>query len=267
MLGSVRGVPGDRHSYRDPALRWRLAQSTLDDDPVRFHPGLSILSGPAGSHELRFAPNFVYHALTTTLGARVDDARTKNVAVAAAGKAGDWPKAAGSTNLDALYRRHWAELCGYIVKTFGYGPPEPEDLAQAAFTKFAALDDPAEIRNPRAYLYRTVHNEAIAQRRRESTKTKHAQTVEQVYASNKADEINGERVLLAEERIRIIEGVVEAMPAMKRNVLLLNRFEGLSKAEVARRLNISPTHVKRLLQQAVTECRAAIERAEGRGRE
>ena len=205
--------------------------------------------------------------LTTTLGARVDDARTKNVAVAAAGKAGDWAQTAGNTNLDALYRRHWAELCGYIVKTFGYGPPEPEDLAQAAFTKFAALDDPAEIRNPRAYLYRTVHNEAIAHRRRESTKTKHAQTVEQVYASNKTDEINGERVLLAEERIRIIEGVVEVMPAMKRNVLLLNRFEGLSKAEVARRLNISPTHVKRLLQQAVTECRAAIERAEGRGRE
>ena len=112
-----------------------------------------------------------------------------------------------------------------------------------------------------------MHNEAIAQRRRESTKTKHAQTVEQVYASNRTNEINGERVLLAKERIRIIEGVVEAMPAIKRNVLLLNRFEGLSKAEIARRLNISPTHVKRLIQQAVTECRAAIERAEGRGRE
>lgn len=174
---------------------------------------------------------------------------------------------ASDVSLDALYRRHWAELCGYVVKTFGYGPPEPEDLAQAAFTRFAALSDPSEVKNPRAYLYRTVHNEAIAYRRRETTKTKHAQTVEDVYVPNKTDDRNGERVLLAKERVRIVERVVEAMSETKRNVLLLNRFEGLSKAEIARRLGISPTHVKRLLQQAVAECREAVERADARDQE
>ena len=38
-------------------------------------------------------------------GSRVDDAQT-----------------AGDVSLDVLYRRYWAELCGYAVKTFGHGP-------------------------------------------------------------------------------------------------------------------------------------------------
>ena len=132
------------------ALRWRLVQSAPDSDPVGFRPGSTILSGPGGSHELRFAPNFVYHAADHDIGGSRGRRADQERSGAAAGKAGDWPQAAGNTNLDVLYRRHWAELCGYIVKTFGYGPSEVEDLAQAAFVKFAALDDSAEIRNPRA---------------------------------------------------------------------------------------------------------------------
>ena len=183
-------------------------------------------------------------------GSRVDDAQT-----------------AGDVSLDVLYRRYWAELCGYAVKTFGHGPPEPEDLAQAAFTRFAALDDRHQIRNPRAYLYRSVHNAAVAHRRHENTRLKHAQTVAELTAPDKTDDRNGERVLLAKERVRIIEAVVLAMPETKRNVLLLNRFEGFSKAEISRRLGISPTHVKRLLRHAVAECREAVERADARNQE
>lgn len=179
----------------------------------------------------------------------------------------DDAQTAGDVSLDALYRKYWAELCGYAVKVFGHGPTEPEDLAQAAFTRFAALDDRHEIKNPRAYLYRSVHNEAVARRRHESTRIRHAQTVEEVTAPDKTDDRNGERVLLAKERVRIIESVVQGMPEKKRNVLLLNRFEGLSKAEISRRLGISPTHVKRLLRQAVVECREAVERADTSDRE
>jgi DNA-directed RNA polymerase specialized sigma24 family protein len=42
---------------------------------------------------------------------------------------------------DALYAQYWAELCSYVRKRFGPGPPEPEDIVQEAFIRFAALDD------------------------------------------------------------------------------------------------------------------------------
>ena len=44
------------------ALRWRLVQSTLDGDPVRFRPGLTFF--PVLTDRMNFdsPPNFVYHA-------------------------------------------------------------------------------------------------------------------------------------------------------------------------------------------------------------
>jgi len=55
--------------------------------------------------------------------------------------------------MDVLYARHWGELCHYIKKHFGAGPPDPEDVAQEAFVKFAAVNDREAIDNPRAYLF------------------------------------------------------------------------------------------------------------------
>src|SRR3982751_272673 len=60
--------------------------------------------------------------------------------------------------MEAVYARHWSELCHYIKKHYGAGPPDPEDVAQEAFMKFAAIDDRDAIDNPRAYLFRTAHN-------------------------------------------------------------------------------------------------------------
>ncbi|MGE5502716.1 MAG: RNA polymerase sigma factor, partial [Ignavibacteriales bacterium] len=69
--------------------------------------------------------------------------------------------------LAALYRRHWAELVGYARRTFGAGPPEPEDIVQATFARFAALPANTEVANPRAFLFRTAHNIGVdAQRSR-----------------------------------------------------------------------------------------------------
>ena len=164
--------------------------------------------------------------------------------------------------LKTLYRKHWRELCAYAARTFGAGPPDPEDLAQTAFFQFAALDAPEKVKQPRAYLYRSVHNAGIAYHRREETKIKYAGTVDLIVAPDKTDDVTGERVLLVRERLRLVEAAVAAMPDKKRTVLLLARYEGLSKAEIAHRLKVSETQVKRLLEQAVLECRRAVSDAD-----
>jgi DNA-directed RNA polymerase specialized sigma24 family protein len=67
--------------------------------------------------------------------------------------------------LDRIYRQHWDEICRYVRRSFGAGPPDPEDVAQAAFARFAALDVEVQVANPRAFLFRTAHNIAIDARR------------------------------------------------------------------------------------------------------
>lgn len=61
-----------------------------------------------------------------------------------------------SKAFEQIYRQYWSELCNYVLKTFGAGPPDPEDVAQAAFAKFAALENTDNIENKRAYLYSTA---------------------------------------------------------------------------------------------------------------
>lgn len=164
-----------------------------------------------------------------------------------------------SPALADLYRRHWAELCRYVGHRFGAGPPEPEDVTQAAFAQFAALANPGEIENPRAFLFRTAHNIAIHQLRRQSTSKRFARDT--LVATS--DEMDGHRVLEGKERFQIIEATIRAMDEKRRHMLILNRIHGLSYAEIARRTGVSQTHVKRLIAEAVVKCHAALRRAEG----
>lgn len=166
--------------------------------------------------------------------------------------------------LNGLYRRHWQELCRYVVRTFGAGPPDPEDVAQAAFTRFAALDDPERIENPRAFLYRTAHNIAINELRRDTTRQRHARALKSAPAEAATDEIDAERVLLARESARSLEAAIRRLPRRKRRLLLLHRVHGLSYAAIARQTGLSQTHVKRLIADALADCRAAMKAAERR---
>src|SRR5262245_47845841 len=60
--------------------------------------------------------------------------------------------------LDALYRECFGGLVARIRSTFGSGPPEPEDVVQSAFVKFAALENRSGVADPRAFLYVAARN-------------------------------------------------------------------------------------------------------------
>lgn len=173
----------------------------------------------------------------------------------------DSPLTLRSKMLDELYRRHWGELCRYIGKTFGKGPPEPEDVAQQVFVTFAALNDPAGIENPRAYLYRTAHNLVINERRKLAG---HAHTLADQAAviEEKSDGFTPERVLMAEERLVVLNAAIRALPEERRRSFLFNRLHGLSCAQIARRTGYSESAVKKHVAQAMDALEAALTAAE-----
>ncbi|KKK85213.1 hypothetical protein LCGC14_2775540, partial [marine sediment metagenome] len=61
-------------------------------------------------------------------------------------------------NIEDLYTSYWSELCKFLHSRYGSGPPEPEDIAQTAFVKFASLENNDRVENPRAFIYRTASN-------------------------------------------------------------------------------------------------------------
>ena len=74
-----------------------------------------------------------------------------------------------------------------------------------------------------------------------------------------ADDRDPERVLSGKERRRLLSIAFATLEPRTRQILMMSREDELSSAEIARRLGLSPTHVKRLIAQALAHCRAVIE--------
>lgn len=168
-----------------------------------------------------------------------------------------WVNPGEDACLAALYRRHWDEICGYVHRRFGPGPPEPEDVVQAAFLRLSARIEAGGLENPRAFLYRVVHNLALEERRRLAN---HGRLeAEATSMTSEADDMDPERVLSAKERRRLVSVAVATLEPRTRQILAMNRRDELPAAEIARRLGLSPTQVKRILAQAIAHCRAVIQ--------
>jgi RNA polymerase sigma-70 factor (ECF subfamily) len=164
--------------------------------------------------------------------------------------------------VERAYRQHWSELCAYVRKTFGAGPPEPEEVAQGAFARFAATQ-PGEVDHPRAFLYRTAHNIVMDHRRREAVRTRLSAEVAILDFGADTANADSERVLSAKERLAIVDRAVRAMEARRRKVLIMHAIHGLNYTEIARRMGVSPTRVTQLFAEAVAQCNAALRDADG----
>lgn len=162
--------------------------------------------------------------------------------------------------LDNTYQRCWKDLCRYIRSNFGAGPPDPEDVVQQAFVQFAALDDPASIRNPKAFLCRTAHNIAVSDKRR--AQTRHRNFTALKHDLDQGDDLTPERAVMGKDELRLIKGTLEAMPRKRRRLLLLHRVHGLSYAEISRRMGLSQTAVKKHVAKAMIELDMALEAAQ-----
>jgi RNA polymerase sigma factor (sigma-70 family) len=160
--------------------------------------------------------------------------------------------------LDWLYKTYWRELCGFMAKRYGAGPPEPEDVVQAAFAQVAALDCPERLENPRAFLYRTAQNILIDQRRRAATQRKFTSEAQAREINDPGYELPVERVLIGQEEFRIIERAIRKMPFRRRQCLLLHRLHGLSYAEIARRVGMSGPGVLKAVEKGLAECERAL---------
>lgn len=157
--------------------------------------------------------------------------------------------------LSDLYLVHWKGLCGYVRSQFGPGPPEPEDVAQSAFIRFAAAD-PTRIENPRAFLYATARNLVIDHHRQ--AQRVHAYEQAQTADENRVYELSPENVLLQAERFRILAQALERMPLKRRRLVLLNRFEGLSYAEIGEQFGMSAENVRKHIERTLAECLRAL---------
>lgn len=166
--------------------------------------------------------------------------------------------------LKRLFLAHGRELQVYLTRRLR-DAEMAADLTQETFLRYAergANDQPpadraAAIVNDRAFLFRTARNLMI-DHLRSSARRQTVTTPDDQLARIAEDRPDSETALGARQMLARVRHVIDGLPPRTRQIFVLNRIEGLSYAEVARRLDISESSVQKHLAKALVEIMRAV---------
>lgn len=147
----------------------------------------------------------------------------------------------GTSDLASLFRQHHAELVRLAVLQVR-SLETAEDIVQDVFTRLQARSGrPLEPDGALAYVRAAVLNGCRSVLRRQAVARRLGRPKDR-----DEDMIRGcaeHEAVRAEERRQVLAALA-GLPARRREVLVLRCYLGLSKAEIARTLGISPSTVK-----------------------
>lgn len=125
-----------------------------------------------------------------------------------------------------------------------------EDVVQAVWLKLRSVGDASAIDNPRAYLFKLAANLATDWGRE---RTRRNQLLAEHYLWGPDEALSVEEQAMAQDELQRVLAAAERLPEPTRTIFRLNRLQGLTQAEIARRLSVSVTtvenHVRAALQR------------------
>src|SRR4051794_9032371 len=157
------------------------------------------------------------------------------------------------TDLDAVFRRDYAQVVGVAARVLG-SQDSAEDVAQEVFLSFGHSSVPAE--EARGWLCVAAAHTALNVLRSGRRRTTREQTV----AATTPDVVPdvADAVVTLEERSRVRDALAR-LPRKQATALVL-RHSGLSYAEVAAALDLSPGSVGTTVRRAESTLRKELNR-------
>jgi RNA polymerase sigma factor (sigma-70 family) len=136
-----------------------------------------------------------------------------------------------------------------LLRHRGRSLDEADDLIQEAFLRLQVYRRVQPVREPEAFLVRTVLNLAIDAKRQRNRRGMHVNSESEVLRLVDPKPIPDE-VLLSQQRLQRLRAGLEALSPRTREVILLHRIEGFSHAQIAARLGVSTSTVERQIAKA-----------------
>jgi RNA polymerase sigma factor (sigma-70 family) len=137
-----------------------------------------------------------------------------------------------------------------LLQRRGNTREEAEDLIQQAFLRVKVYcDEGGEVREPEAFLVRTVLNLSRDAREREHRDLYVAERVEALAIADPAP--TPDEVLELEDRLKEFESVLSAISPRTRDVFFMHRLNGLSYAQIAEHFDVSVSAVEKHIARAV----------------
>ena len=157
--------------------------------------------------------------------------------------------------IERLFREHNEALVRYLRGRVG-SRNEALEVAQEAYVRLLSLDQPGAVSYLRAFLFKTAANIAIDRRRRHRNYDK---VTERSVCVELAENRTPERQVAAEQTLRLLGSLIEAMPPKCRESFVMNQIHGLEAAPIAARLGITASMVRKYVVRAVLHCRERID--------
>jgi RNA polymerase sigma-19 factor, ECF subfamily len=158
--------------------------------------------------------------------------------------------ASSSDTLADLYSSHHGWLFGWLRKKMGCRDTAA-DLSHDTFVRLMAGRELTEIREPRAYLTRIAHSLMVNHVRRKEIERA---CMEALAALPEQHALDPEARALLLEALVEIDSMLDSLSAKARQAFLLSQLEGLGYAEIAERLGVSVSMLKKYMFQAIRLC-------------
>ena len=164
-----------------------------------------------------------------------------------------------SAAFEALFQQHWERLCRVLYSILGDWD-EAEDLALETFVQLHRRP-PADTERLGGWLYRVASNQALNALRARKRRQRYEEQAG--YQALEIDTPDDPAAVVEQaqerQRVRIALGAMKPRSAQ----MLILRHSGMSYAEVAGALDISPASVGTLLARAEKEFEQAYRKASG----
>ena len=152
-----------------------------------------------------------------------------------------------------MFRMFQPMLVRYAA-TMLYAQEDAREVVQEVFIKIWQKRDSLEFGTDlKAYLYRAVRNQALNRISRNKMETVPLDEQIFVQADDRRDEDEPKQQML-----RRIHKQIGLLPAKAREIFLMSRMEGLSHAEIAEILEISPKTVENQIGIALKKIRKGV---------
>lgn len=164
-----------------------------------------------------------------------------------------------------MFERYYRELLNFLSRKVA-DRSVAADLTQESYARvYSAQASGSMVDDPRALLYQTARNLAIDHLRHRDVRggvEMAGEDLSQTLAPGPRH-WEPETALSSQQGIAALAGAIDRLPTRCREAFMLNRFEGLSYAEVAARMGISVKAVEQHIKLALDACERCHRQASG----
>ena len=165
--------------------------------------------------------------------------------------------AADESAFSTLFHLYKHKLYAYVLR-LTESEMLAEDIVQDVFMKlWNEHTSLADIDNFGSYLFRMSKNHVINHFRRMSHETL---IISEMFQVNPSSHNQTEDIISLKETEKLLEDIIDKLPAQQKTVYRLSREEGRSHDEIAELLKISPNTVKNHIVQAMSTIRTQLRR-------